>query len=164
MLYSEAIKTIAESLSRLAEDANKKGQYTDLLAGLTEIINDEIEMPTAEKSASAGERYHYDGLDELDKPVNERGDDFGVITFAVTKGGAKILEFSTNNDCTWVMAKDDAGNWYPCSQIKINTKTKWTASYSIRKFANNEEKDPGSFAKKYIPTRPVIVRKSESKD
>lgn len=159
MLYVEAIKSIAECLSHLADDMNKKGQYTSDLERLTEIINEEIELPSKEKSANS-DRFHYDGIDQLDKPIDERGDEYGVITFSISRGDTKILEFSTNNDCNWVMAKDDDGQWYTSAAIKINTKTKWTASYSLRKLALKEEEEPGSFAKKYIPPKPVIVRRN----
>lgn len=164
MLYSEAIKTIAESLSRIAEDLNKKGQYTDSLAALTEIINAEIELPVIEKSGkSSDQRFHYEGIDEIDKPVAERGDDFGIITFRVTKGDVTILTLSTDAECKWIYTKDAAGNWTPASRIKLNTKDKWSVSYGLRKLAEKEIATPGSFEEAFIPKLPTVCKVRESK-
>lgn len=155
MLYSEAIKTIAETLSRIADDLNKKGQYTDMLANLTEIVNAEIELPVKERK-SAGERkpakksdnkFYYAGLECLDvnddcRPVANR--------IVISRGETPILDFVLSKSLKWVIRKDtEKDTWFTVGKFVL-PRHKMQARAKLLKVAREEIANPGSFYTKFV--------------
>lgn len=154
MLQSEAIKRIAETIARLAEDLNKKGQYNEQLQVMDEIINAELELePKKQKrSGGNGSNYHYEGIEEVTIEQSKRP---AVIELSVYKGEILVISFNVDRSFKWIMRQNKDQDWYACGRISLNTKTKWTLATSLKKIADKEVEQPGAFAEKYLP--PVTV-------
>lgn len=157
MLYLEALKTIAEVLSHVADDLNSmksfKDHYTDELAKLTDIINAEIEMPA--KSSVKKEytpkgkndnRYYYGGIDCVDMDDDVRP---AYNTITISKGETRILEFTLSKSLKWLMKQDENGNWVTVGKFVL-PKNKMQARMKLLKVARAEVAEPGSFMTKFV--------------
>lgn len=155
MLQSEAIKRIAEVIAKLAEDLNKKGQYNEQLQAMDEVINAELQLePKKEKrSGGNGSNYHYEGIEEVTIEPAKRP---AVIELSVYKGETLILSFNIDRSFKWIMRQNKDQDWYACGRISLNTKTKWTLAMCLKKLADKEVEQPGTFAGKYLPPDIVI--------
>lgn len=157
MLSSEAIKTIAEVLSHVADDLNEsktlKGHYTDELAKLTDIINAEIEMPVKQSSkkehapkSKRDDRFYYGGIDCVDLDDDSRP---SYNTITIDKGETRILEFTLSKSLKWVMKQDEKGNWVTVGKF-ILPKNKMQARMKLLKVARAEVEKPGSFMTEFV--------------
>ncbi len=152
MLQSEAIKCIAETIARLAEDLNKKGQYNEQLQAMDQIINAELELePKKEKRSGGNGTYHYEGIEAAMLEPSKRP---AAIELKVLKGEDVVLSFHVDRTFKWLMRQNKDLNWYACGRISLNTKTKWNLATSLKKLADKEVEQPGAFAEKFLP--PVI--------
>lgn len=157
MLPSEAIKTIAEVLSHVADDLNEskalKSHYTDELAKLTDIINAEIEFPA--KSSKKKERtsngrsesrFYYTGLecvevDDDSRPV------YNKIT--IERGDSQILEFTLSKSLKWVVEKNENGDYVTVGKFVL-PKNKMQARMKLLKVAKAEFAEPGAFKSTFV--------------
>jgi hypothetical protein len=163
MLQSEAIKEIAatltaicENLGKIAANNPKLGKdiwdYKDNLDQLNAILDAELEAPKSAKK-ERGERkqrgtYHYEGIDaaalaESDRPA--------VIELKVMKGDDEVLKFCVDRTFRWILKQNKDLDWYACARISLNAKSKHTLALCLKKLADKEVREPGSFAEKYLP-------------
>ena len=149
MLQSEAIKRIAETIAKLAEDLNKKGQYNEQLQAMDEVINAELELePKKEKRSGGNGTYHYEGIEAATIEPSKRP---AVIELKVMKGEDVIINFYVDRTFKWLMRQNKDLDWYACGRISLNIKTKWSLAASLKKLADKEVEQPGAFAEKFLP-------------
>lgn len=163
MLQSEAIKSIAatltavcENLGKIAVNNPKLGKdiwdYKESLEQLNAILDAELESPKSAKK-ECGERkqrgtYRYEGIDAASLTENDRP---AVIELKVMKGDDEVLKFCVDRTFRWILKQNKDLDWYACARISLCTKTKRTLSQCLKKLADKEVKEPGSFAEKYLP-------------
>lgn len=163
MLQSEAIKAIAaivtaicENLGKIAASNPKLGKdiwdYNESLEKLNAILDAELEAPKSTKK-ERGERkqrgkYHYEGIDAVGMDKSERPE---AIELKVAEGDDEVLKFYVDRTFKWILRQDKNLDWYACARISLNTKSKHTLAQCLKKLADKEVKEPGSFAEKYLP-------------
>ena len=160
MLQAEAIKLIARSLINICEDLNRLKEDNPKLAKslsdnacvlqeMNEVFNAELEAAEkATKRQSSGNNYHYEGIEEVTIEQSNRP---AVIELSVFKGETRIISFNVDRSFKWIMKQNKDQDWYACGRISLNSKTKWTLAYCLKKLADKEIDKPGSFAEKFLP-------------
>jgi hypothetical protein len=140
-------KELAVVCFELISKYNLQGNYTELMPVLEKLKAAEIEEPN--------ERYTYEGLECLKQTPAERAKTFhGLCRVRVKRGSVTILEIFWDSSLQWIM-QPDGKRFIPSYNQKLPTGG--ATRQFLKKLADAEVKEPGSFAKKYYVTRPTTI-------
>lgn len=154
-------KTLALFLSTLCDELRENGvELSDKIVGMLPdiqaILDEEESAPKQGKGAD--DRFYYTGCEVITMTQEERNK-LGICEFTVTYRGEQILHIYWDTTLEWIMQPcDDGESFQPTMRRKFPGQA-YARSF-LKKLAEEELAEPGTFAKKYYISRPtVIVRK-----
>ena len=130
----------------------------EFIKGELNRINSEEEVTPPSRVTGEDNRFYYDGLKVLDMSQAER-DELGLCEVCVRQGGIVRLQIFWDPSLQWIMQPNaDFTEFTPVCQKKLPSGG--AARILLKKLAEEEMANPGSFANKYYQKRPTaFVRK-----
>lgn len=155
------ISKLADQMSAYFDDvfnALKNPAYNATKEDFYKILADLKSEAERQASGAVGRNpgfMYFEGLNNADKPEDERED---TIDITVTKGDNVIIKFTVDYTMQWIV--QNGMRVYQITRGKADAKHfKDNLRMAIRKLAEQEEKEPGSFVKTVYPQTYTRERK-----
>lgn len=156
------ISKLADQMSAYFDDvfnALKNPAYNATKEDFYKILADLKSEAERQASGAVGRNpgfMYFEGLNNADKPEDERED---TIDITVTKGDNVIIKFTVDYTMQWIV--QNGMRVYQITRGKADAKHfKDNLRMAIRKLAEQEENEPGSFVKTVYPQIYTRVRKT----
>ena len=142
---------VFNALKNPAYNATKDDFYKILA-----VLKSEAERKASGAVGRNPEFWYFEGLNNADKPEDERED---TIDITVAKGYNVIIEFTVDYTMQWIV--QNGMRVYQITRGKADAKHfKDNLRMAIRKLAEQEEREPGSFVKTVYPQTYTRVRRN----